>query len=252
VPRGAVWLFLAAITLIGVSKGFAQNESGKISVPTKLVEVTGQVFDVQPAPGNTCGLSGACWWDVIVETGWNSEWNFMTLRKPPVKKGDFVKVTGRMGSGDSRFQTREEADAQLPRLVDCKIVIPANDPDARQASMRIREQVATPLPGYKLLSAPEKTAETIGYPNFYALAETNGLLAGRKYKMQAQLSYSDGHIFLRNPKYPEGPQMQLQAAPGFESQTSYRTFIANNEEFVPRTVVVLVGGNGTLEVQQVF
>ena len=90
------------------------------------------------------------------------------------------------------------------------------------------------------------------YPKFYALAQTNGLMAGRKYQIQAQLSYSYGHIFLRNPKYPEGPQMQSQAAPAFESQAAYRTFIANNEEFVPRTVIVLVAGNGTLQVKQVF
>lgn len=251
-PRRAVWLLRAAITFIGISQGFTQNAHEKLLVPTKLVEITGQVFDVQPASGKECRVSGTCWWDVIVETGWNSEWNFMTLRKPPVKTGDFVKITARVGSGDSKFQTREEADAKLPRLVDCKIVLPANDPDARQAALRIKEQVVAPTPGYKLLSSPENITQSIGYPNFYALAETSGLMAGRKYQIQAQLSYVDGHIFLRNPKYPEGPQMQLEAAPTFESQAAYRNFIANNEEFVPRTVVVLVSGNGTLQIQQVF
>lgn len=250
--RVSVRLLVAAITLTGIFKGAGQSEHGRIPVPTKLVEVTGRVFDVQPASGNTCNASATCWWDVVVETGWNSEWNFMTLHKPPVKKGDFVKVTARIGSGDSNFQSREEIAANLPRLIDCKIVLPANDPDARQAAVRIKEQVAAPVPGYKLLSGPQNTSQTIDYHEFYALSETQGLTAGKKYKVQAQLSYTDGHIFLRNPKYPDGPQMQLEAIPAFESQAAYRTFVANNDEFVPHTVVVLVGGNEMLQVQQVF
>jgi hypothetical protein len=84
-------------------------------VPTKQVDVVGQVFEVQTADGKPCVENKVCWWDVIVEEGGNQEWSLSTTTKPPLEKGQYIRAVAKVTSRAESFMSQAELAAHLPR-----------------------------------------------------------------------------------------------------------------------------------------
>jgi hypothetical protein len=279
--RSNNFLFVTLL-ILGTYVGFAQNGTpmtdtspNSIPVPTKLVKVTGQVFEVQPEGRKPCLPGKVCWWDLVVEIGWNSEWNLLTTFKPDLKKDQFVAVTAKVTASNRKFMTQAEIDAKLPRIISFKVVDPATDADARESKRRIDEQVSASGIDFKVLSSSGSVANpvrastkeksgaasaptrkghstSISYANFYVQARTGDLIVGERYIFSAGVNdMGTSSIFLHNPNYPNGPQMQLQATAAFDSQDDYRAYLGI-DTVGPSTVIASVGTGGTILIHKVL
>jgi hypothetical protein len=82
--------------------------------------------------------------------------------------------------------------------------------------------------------------DSINYADFYSQAMTGGLKVGKRYLFRSIINVTGRYLFLHNPNYPNGPQMQLQAIAAFDSQTNYREFLAS-DDVGPRKSRCIVG-----------
>lgn len=146
------------ITAIGGQMGSAQPQSGSenIPVPTKLVEVTGQVVEVHAEDGKPCIAGKVCWIVATIGAGYNGIWSFSTFQPPQVKVGQLVRFAARIKADDSKLMDSADIAAHLPILASYKVVSPSTDAGARTAERHIREHSEAAYPGYKLLPDPDK------------------------------------------------------------------------------------------------
>ena len=135
----------------GDSRAAPETKAADNARATQVVQVTGQVFSVGPENGRPCATRKECWWDLTVETGWNSEWHFLTTSKPNVSENQFVQVVARVST--NKFMTEAEVKEKLPRLMRVRVVDPATDDDAQIAKGHIDEQVSSRGYDFKVLNS---------------------------------------------------------------------------------------------------
>ena len=147
----------------------------------------------------------------------------------------------------SKSLTAVESDALMEgfkRACECAVASGSNGTSSATSS--------TALPSHEEKERVEARGDAyIKYADFYAQAMTGGLPAGKRYRFRANLNMMGRYLFLHNPNYPDGPQMQLRATVAFDSQADYRAFLASNN-VDSRNVVASMGSDRVLRIHRVF
>jgi hypothetical protein len=102
----------------------------------------GQVFDLQTADRKPCVTNQVCWWAVVVEEGANQEWSLLTIKKPPLKKGQYIRAVVTVTSRAQKLMTKAEIEAHLAGLISYRVVSPETDSDAAKAADPIKDNDA--------------------------------------------------------------------------------------------------------------